>query len=101
MATFTPPANATEVPGFDADASPMAKTMFRYHGGRPRARNFYIVGSTFTEVDPSASYNADGSMNQDALQRTTRFFQSGTGPFTVTSAEAALITTAGYGAYLS
>ena len=102
MATFTPPANTSEVPKVDASARGLPRRMFQRGGGNPRGRNFYIVdGTTFTEEDPVATYNSNGSLNQEGSARVTRFFQSTTGPFTVSTAEAALITTAGFGAYLT
>ena len=101
MATFTPPANASEVPGLAADTRGPARRLFRLAGGQPRARNFYIVDGALTEVDPTATYNADGSLNQTGTERITRWFQSGTGPFTVTAAEHAIISTAGFRANLT
>lgn len=101
MSTFTPPANAQEVPGFDASATGMQKRLMRHTRGNPRARNFYIVDGVLTETDPVATYNADGSLALTGTERITRWFQSGTGPFTVTAAEATIITTAGFGAYVS
>lgn len=96
MATFSPPVNANEVGAFDADTPPLARRLLRWHGGNPRARNVYILdGTTVTENDPTATYNADGSVNQYPEDRVTRFFQGG-GTHTVNAAESALLTAAGY-----
>ena len=83
------------------DATGLQRRWAKLASGNPRARNYWIVDGVFTEDDPQATYNSDGSLALDGLQRVTRFFQSGGGPFTVTSAEATMITTAGFGAYLS
>lgn len=101
MPTFTPPATSNEVPGLAADTRGPARRLFAWSGGQPRARNFYIVDGALTEIDPTATYTADGSVNQTGTERITRWFQSGTGPFSVTDAEATIITAAGFGAYLS
>lgn len=101
MSTFTPPANANEVGSIDADTPALARRLLRWHGGNPRARNVYILdGTTVTENDPVATYNADGSVNQYPEERVTRFFQ-GAASHTVNAAEVTLLTDAGFGANIT
>lgn len=68
----------------------------RFRGNFSRARNVWIVdGTTAQDYQPSASYNSDGTVNQTGLERTTAFFQGGVS-YTVTAAQATILTTGGF-----
>lgn len=101
MPTFTPPANATEDPPVDEDATPIQRALFRHYRGRPVGRNVYLYSDgTVSEVDPDGLHTfarqEEGSPYAQGKSKTAAFFQGGTGPYTITAAQATLLTNAGY-----
>ena len=71
-----------------------------FRGSFPRGRNVWLwTDGSATEYMPPAAYNSNGSLATLPEDRIARFFQGGVS-HDVTSAEAALLTTAGYGAYI-
>lgn len=96
MSTFTPPANATEVPGVSRDAHPLARKMFRWHGGNPRGRNvFYLSDGSVTETDPDGQtvFWTAGEGSPYVVQT---WWGSTASAYTVTSEQASALTAAGY-----
>jgi hypothetical protein len=74
----------------------MAPKLRNFLGHFSQAYNVWIVdGTTAQSYQPSASYNADGTLNQTGLERTTAFFQGGIS-YTVTAAQATILTNGGY-----
>lgn len=96
MPTFIPPVNVGEVPNATTADPPWVQVAMGHFWRVDRGRNVYIIdGTTVTEDDPVAVYDAQGNLVADSLQRTTRFF-SGAAVHQVNAAEAALLTAAGY-----
>ena len=94
MPTFTPPVDTGQAGVADPRLPRHVNRWFR--GNFSRARNVWIVdNATAQDSQPSATYNADGSLNQTGLERTTRFFQGGV-TYTVTDAEQTILTAGGF-----
>lgn len=109
MATFTPPANATEVPPVlpvgDPEQSALGFRLFRFYRARPAGRNVYMykagsVSATafgrVTETDPTSTYNSSGVATSNGWDDIEIVFYGGHGAVTVTSAQATALTNAGY-----
>lgn len=93
-ATFTPPVVTGQSGPVDPQARGFINRWFR--GDFSRADNVWIVDGTAAQnYQPQSTYNSDGSLNQDGLQRTTAFFQGGA-TYTVTDAEATILNAAGF-----
>lgn len=114
MATFTPPVDTSGVPPVLPEGDPAqslgAFRLMRYFSSRPAGRNVYIykagsVSATafgrVTEVDPSASYDANGKLSSNGWDDIQVVFWGAHSPQTVDAAMAALLTTAGYAANLT
>lgn len=96
MATFTPPVNVGEVPNSLPSDPRWVKRAMGHFSRVDRGRNVYILdGTTVTEEDPVATYDANGNLVATATERITRFFQ-GAATHVVNATEAALLTAAGY-----
>lgn len=96
MATFTPPVNDTEVPGYDIDAEPPAKALMSYYGGGPRGRNvYYLSDGTVTEVDPDGT-NTFWTRGDGTPYVVQAWWGSTADPYTVTADQATALTDAGY-----
>lgn len=98
MATFTPPADT----GIAAILPLNAKRwMQHFRGSITRGRNVWIVdNATAQDYSPVTTYNSDGSVATLANDRITRFFQGGTSQ-SVTTAEATILTSSGFGSGLT
>lgn len=96
MATFTPPANATEVPGLELTTRGLARRLFRWYGGGPRGRNvFYLSDGTVTETDPD-SVNAFWTSAEGSPYVEQAWWGSTADPYTITSAQQTALVAAGY-----
>lgn len=94
MSTFTPP-RVQDVPASLPDATDLANRLARHFASGWRASNVFILDDdTVTTEWPPATYNADGSLDQMPEDRVVASFYGGT--HTVTDAQAALLTAAGY-----
>lgn len=95
--TFTQPRAATTPPvQVRGEDDPITNRLFRHYPPSLQAVNVYILtDGTVTEEFPASTYNADGSLALKGEERIARAF-TGTGPHTITDAEAAILTGAGY-----
>lgn len=96
MATFTPPVDqANDTTSLEAD--PLANRLFRHYEPIYAGRNVFILtDGTTTEEWPPATYNSDGSLALMPEERVSAAFYGGHGAYTVTSAQATILTNAGY-----
>lgn len=96
MSTFTPPANATEVPGLELTTRGPARRLMRWYGGGPRGRNvYYLSDGTVTETDPD-SVNVFWLAEDGSPYVEMTWWGSTATPYTLTSAQATALTAAGY-----
>lgn len=103
MATFAAPANATEgSPTLPDDMRSLSYRLFRHYRPRPVGINVYILSNnTVTEVDPDGMSIIwrESDRTSDTIigcPTVSHVFWGGHVAETVTSAEAALLTAAGY-----
>lgn len=101
MASFTPPANATENPPTLPGSTPLQKSLFRHFRARPAGINVYILNDdTVTEDDPdgTAVVWVIGDRNGEAISAkyVKRAFYGGATYTDVTDAESTLLVAAGY-----
>lgn len=79
----------------DEDATPLQRALFRHYRARPAGRNVYIYSNnTVSELDPDGETTF--TTRHEGTPYVTAFFQGGAGPYTITSAQATLLTNAGY-----
>lgn len=99
MPTFTPPADNIVGPTAvdDSECDPLANRLMRFYRARPRGRNVFILtDNTVTENLPAATYASNGELIASAWDQVAATFWGGHAPYTVTAAQAALLTGAGY-----
>lgn len=95
MPTLTLPTELRPTSALDAD--PLANRLWRHYAPLVAQRNVLILtDGTVTEDLPPATYNDDGSLNETPEERIAAIFWGGCGPWTVTDAQATLLTAAGY-----
>lgn len=99
MATFTPPARESGVPP-TLPRHPGNK-LFRHYRARPEGRSVFIYSDNVVSEDEPDGTNrvwAIGDRNGDALNATyvLRHFAGGHDDYSLTDAEATLLTDAGY-----
>jgi hypothetical protein len=96
MSTFTPPQNATEVPGLAADTRGQARRCFQNHGGSPRGRNvFYFSDGTVSETEPDC-HTTFWTATDGSPYVVQAWWGSTDQAYTLTSAQATALTNAGY-----
>lgn len=101
MASFTPPANATENPPILPESRGPAAALFRHYRGRPVGRNVFIYSdSTVSEVDPDGVstfwQEVEGTPFITGHSAVSGVFYGGHDNQYVTAAQATLLTNAGY-----
>lgn len=97
MATFTPPTNDTEVAGVPRGAWGAARRLAQLATGGPRGRNvFYLSDGSVTEADPDSRVVFWSNPGDGSTYVVQTWWGSTDQPYTVTSAQASALTTAGY-----
>jgi hypothetical protein len=92
--TFTAPIDPNMVPPYAVDTDPLIARCLRHFASGSQGRNVYLLRSgAVTEVDP------DGNVIH--WSDVAHTFYGGHVGEPITAAEAALLTAAGYGAYIS
>jgi hypothetical protein len=61
-----------------------------------RGRNVFIVDGVASEDEPTATYNADGTLNETAAERIQRVFWGGHAAEPVTAEEEVILEAAGF-----
>jgi hypothetical protein len=98
--TFTPPTEQT-VPALEADSRGLQARLFRFYVAGTRGRNvFKMPDGSYTEAQPQQLSNPD-PINTASNAVTPAVTYYGGHSYTVTTVEAAALTAAGYGAYIS
>lgn len=105
MPTFTPPGLndiPPTLPSGSIGQSHQAFHLFKHYRNRPEGRNVYIYSDdSVSENDPdgnSTLWSEDyrmGDTDPDAVEISACFY-GGHGPYTITTAQATLLTNAGY-----
>ncbi len=101
MFSFTPPtqdAVPPTLPPGDPDQSLTGYKLFRHYRSRPEGRNVFIYSDdSVSEVDPNGVTTQWNKTDGDGTGiYIVACFYGGAGPYAVTSAQATLLTNAGY-----
>lgn len=84
------------VPNSGPTDPPMVQRAMAHFSRGDRAFNVWIVdNATAQDYQPTTTYNSDGTVNQTGSERTNAFFQGGI-TYTVTAAQAAILTGSGF-----
>lgn len=108
MATFTPPVNASGVPSVlpvgDPEQTALGYKLFRHYKARPEGVDVFLYSDGSARTTPPDSRTSFWSA-MDTTRTTqpyvTHAFWGGHAPETITTAEAALLTAAGFGANIT
>lgn len=93
---FTPPTQIENPPTLPSTRG-IGYRLFRHYAARPAGRNVFVMNDqTVTENEPTTTYNADGTIDEEAWSRVEKLFYGGTEGEYATDSQAALLEAAGY-----